>query len=90
MRTGRVESNLVRLNEETRLPYIDELIQIKLTGPEKQEVRGLDLERHEREYLRLAAALAAARETSSLPDEPSGREALNDLLVRLRLKTICC
>jgi hypothetical protein len=90
MRTGRVESNLVRLNEETRLPYIDELIQIKLTGPEKQEVRGLDLERHEREYLRLAAELAAARETSNLPDEPSGREALNDLLVRLRLKTICC
>ncbi len=88
MRTGRVESNLVRLNEEARLPYIDELIQLKLTGPEKQEVRGLNLERHEREFLRLSAELEAARKTSSLPEEPSVRNALDDLLIRLRVKSM--
>ena len=33
MRTGEVEANLVRLNEEARLPHVDDLIARKLAGP---------------------------------------------------------
>src|SRR5437588_1721401 len=35
MRSGEVEANLVRLNEDFKLPYISELIAAKLSGPEK-------------------------------------------------------
>jgi hypothetical protein len=34
MRTGQVEANLVTLNQEFRLPYIDDLVARKLAGPE--------------------------------------------------------
>jgi len=35
MRTGEVEANLLSLNETAKLPYIDDLVERKLTGPEK-------------------------------------------------------
>src|SRR5205814_1540048 len=35
MRTGKIEANLVTLNEEFRLPYIADLVARKLAGPEK-------------------------------------------------------
>src|SRR3982751_3123432 len=35
LRTGEVEANLVRLNEEARLGHVDDLIARKLAGPEK-------------------------------------------------------
>src|SRR5437588_4355632 len=35
MRTGAVEANLVRLNEEARLPYLDDLVARKRLGPEQ-------------------------------------------------------
>lgn len=41
---------------------------------------------HEAEFYRLVRELESARDTSSLPDAPSARDALNDLLVRLRAK----
>src|SRR5205807_3363147 len=34
MRTGEVEANLVKLNDEFRLPYIADLVSRKLAGPE--------------------------------------------------------
>jgi hypothetical protein len=85
MRTGEVEANLLRLNEEFRLPYLDDLIARKLAGPERATIADADLPLHEAEYARLRGMLEEARDASHLPAEPSGRAALNELLVRVRL-----
>jgi predicted nucleotidyltransferase len=85
MRTGTVEANLVELNREYKLPYIDELILRKVTGTEKGLLQTPELGFHQREYERLIADLEAAGVASKLPEAPSSRAALNDLLVRVRL-----
>ncbi len=86
MRTGRIEANLVVLNDEARLPYIDDLIARKTTGPEKSTLSQVDLEFHSREFHRLRAMLVQAGEESTLPDAPSATGAMNDLLIRVRWK----
>jgi len=86
MRTGEIEANLVRLNETAKLPYLPELIERKVTGPEKGRIEATDLDFHRREYERLRAELEKAFEESALPEMPSGGETLNDLLVRLRIR----
>jgi len=88
MRTGRVEPNLVTLNEEFRLPYLPELIQRKLEGTEKGVLPEGDFALHEREFHRLREELERARDTSTLPEAPSARAGLHDLLVRLRLASV--
>jgi predicted nucleotidyltransferase len=88
MRTGEIEANLFKLNEEFKLPYITELIERKLTGPEKSTLNDAHTEFHQREYERLRAALEEAHQSSSLPESPAGGAAINDLLVRLRMKTL--
>lgn len=87
MRTGEVESNLVTLNEEFRLPYIGNLVARKLAGPEMSTLEDADVAFHESEYQRLRGELQAAHDTSHLPELPDDRTraALNDLLVRVRL-----
>ena len=85
MRTGEVEGNLVRLNESFRLPYLPDLIERKIGGPEKGSLGEVDFELHRREYERLRRELEAASNDSSLPDAPRGATALHRLLVRLRL-----
>ena len=91
MRTGKIEANLVTLNESFRLPYIPDLVARKLAGPENQGVGQLpekEVAFHEAEYQRLRGELQAAHEASTLPELPSDetRQALNNLLVRTRLK----
>lgn len=87
MRTGEVEANLPRLNERFKLPHVRELIACKTAGEEHGVLPHADFEFHRREYERLTQALEEAQQASSLPEVPSSREALNDLLVRLRLGT---
>ena len=84
MRTGEVEANLVTLNQSFELPYIDELIRRKLAGPEQSTLEEGDLAFYQSEYDRLRGELQSAYERSELPEMPSARDALNDLLVRLR------
>jgi predicted nucleotidyltransferase len=84
MRTGEVEANLVRLNAAAGLPHVDELVARKLSGREKSTVGDADVGFHRREYERLVAELEAAHGMSSLPEAPTARAALNDLLIRLR------
>jgi predicted nucleotidyltransferase len=86
MRTGVIEANLSRLNESAKLPYIAELIERKTGGPEKGELERADLEFHQREFERLVRELEAAHEASGLPEKPRDAAALNDLLVRVRLR----
>ncbi len=85
MRSGEIKANLVQLNESFQLPYIHDLIERKTTGTEKSTLENSDLEFHEREYERLKMELEKAFEDSGLPEQPRGAEALNDLLVRVRM-----
>jgi predicted nucleotidyltransferase len=87
MRTGEVEANLVRLNDEARLPHVADLIARKLAGHEQSALEDADLAFHQREYDRLRGELEAAYQASGLPEGPTARPALNDLLVRMRMRT---
>jgi uncharacterized protein len=84
MRTGEVEANLLILNDTAKLPYINQLVERKLGGPELGRLEAADVAFHEREYQRLIAELETAAKVSALPEQATGRDALNDLLVRLR------
>ena len=85
MRTGVIEANLPRLNEDFRLPYIAGLIAQKTSGEEKGALSSPDVDFHEGEFKRLIALLESEAAASALPERPSCRDALNDLLIRLRL-----
>jgi len=86
METGQVQANLVALNEKYRLPYVPELIARKLAGPEQSVLRGDDLEFHRTEYDRLRARLERASTESNLPENSTAAPALNDLLIRTRMR----
>lgn len=85
MRSGVVEANVVRLNDEFKLPYIPDLVARKTAGPEKGTIDAADLSYFESEYLRLTRELEEAHESSRLPELPSAGAALSDLLRRTRL-----
>lgn len=85
MRTGTVEANLVTLNEDYRLPHIADLVHRKVSGAEKGTLQAPEMDFHRREYQRLVGQLEAASAESKLPDSPTCRDALNELLVRMRL-----
>jgi predicted nucleotidyltransferase len=85
MRTGVIEANLVRLNEAANLPHVADLVARKLAGPEQSTLSDDDVAFHRREYDRLRVELEEAHKVSRLPEVPSARPALHDLLVRLRL-----
>jgi predicted nucleotidyltransferase len=85
MRTGVVEANLVRLNEEAKLPYVDDLVARKLAGAEQGTLDDEPFEFHQAEYLRLRAGLESAHAASMLPESTGAGADLNALLVRLRI-----
>ncbi|MCL2645804.1 MAG: nucleotidyltransferase domain-containing protein [Phycisphaerales bacterium] len=84
MRTGQIEANLNILNDSFQLPYIPDLIARKTAGPEQSTLDNADYAFHESEFHRLYALLQTEHERSSLPESPTARSALNDLLIRLR------
>lgn len=86
MRTGLVEANLVYLNDTFNLPYLPELISRKLAGAEQSQLKDSDMSFHEKEYLRLRTELERASQQSNLSESPSSQKALNDLLIRLRMR----
>lgn len=86
MNAHYVEANLVTLNETYKLPYIADLIDRKLNAAEKQTIEDADIEFHRAEYERLCEVMKKASESSTLPDEPTAKAALNDLLQRVRLQ----
>lgn len=88
MRTGEVEANLVRLNEDFRLPYLPELVARKLAGAEQQALEDADVAFHHAEFGRLLAGLEAAGAASTLPDLPSAGAALHELVVRARTAVV--
>lgn len=84
MQTGEVEANLVRLNQTFGLPYIPDLIARKTGGIEQTTLVDADVAFHQREIERLTHMLESARDTSFLPEVPTAKPALNDLLLRVR------
>jgi uncharacterized protein len=86
MESGKVEANLMRLNHHYRLPYLGDLISLKLQGSEETLMEDVSMAFHEREYRRLLRQLDDARISSELPEEPRDKPALHSLLVRLRME----
>ena len=64
---------------------IPELVARKVAGPEKATLDDTDVAFHEAEVARLRRELETAGASSSLAEEPTAREALHDLLLRVRL-----
>jgi predicted nucleotidyltransferase len=86
MRTGEIEANLPGLNNDFKLSFLDELIARKIEGPEKAVLGKENSSFYKSEYERLVALLETAYQSSKLPEQPTGQRALNELLIRLRLK----
>jgi hypothetical protein len=85
MQTGEIEANLITLNEKFKLAYLPELIERKQMGAEKGALESADLTFYRGEYERLREQLQQSFERSRLPETPSGKDTLNDLLIRLRI-----
>ncbi len=87
MKTGIIEANLLTLNADAKLPCIPDLVARKLAGPEQSTLPDTDIAFHEAEVTRLRAQLESTAAASALPESPTTRPALNDLLTRIRLQT---
>jgi uncharacterized protein len=84
MRAGEIEANLIALNEEFRLSYLDDLIARKRSGAERGTLEDADLDFYASEYERLRQQLEDAAEASVLPETAACKPALDDLLLRIR------
>jgi predicted nucleotidyltransferase len=82
LRTGEVEANLRRLNEQFQLSFIDDLIASK-TG-ERIAMPALDWPFHDSELRRLEQQMEEAFAASPL-GEIRDADAVNELLIELRL-----
>lgn len=85
MNTGKIEANLVKLNQIFQFSYLDDLIAQKCTSSEKSLLNKADINFHQQEYQRLQTELETAFQNSHLPNEPSAKQELNNLLTNLRL-----
>jgi hypothetical protein len=83
LRTGEVEANLVRHNEQFELGFLDELIARKVCG-EDIPLEEPDWSFHEAQLAELEAGLDRAFQESTLPEDRD-RHAVSEFLVRLRL-----
>lgn len=87
MQTGELETNLLELNKIFNLPYLPDLIACKLAGVEKTVLTNISFLFHQQEYERLCIELKEASQNSKLPEIPSCKSELNDLLIRIRLQS---
>lgn len=86
MRSGKIEANLNVLNEEFKLSYLPDLIAKKQFTKEQVTLDSSDLKFYESEFQRLLALLETSGATTDLPESPSARPALDDLLKRVRMR----
>jgi hypothetical protein len=86
MQTGEMIANVVVLNERFGLREVGDLVARKRAGAEAMRVDGRELGLHEPVLDKLDAALREAHDRSALPQEPTTVDALDDLVVRLRLE----
>ena len=88
LRTGTIEANLLELNEEFRLPQVDELVARKRDGKEKAALAVGEADAHAAELDVLERCLEEAHDASSLPESATTVEALDDFVVRIRLRRL--
>ena len=84
MKTGDIEANLITLNKQYSLPYVPDLVAMKLAGPEQSTLKDIEFDFYRSEYHRLRGVLQTEFDASHLPEVPMGKPALHDLLLRLR------
>lgn len=84
MKTGEMEANLVTLNQYYPLPYIPDLIARKMAGAEQSILADADVDFHQHEYNRLLAWVELCQDESHLPEAPTCKPALNELLLQIR------
>jgi predicted nucleotidyltransferase len=89
MRSGEIEANLGLLNEIYQLPFLPDLIARKLVGTEQETLDPDEIAQYEREFHSLRTLLIEEASTSTLPESPTAQPALNDILVRVRLGSLC-
>ncbi|MFO7907719.1 MAG: nucleotidyltransferase domain-containing protein [Pirellulaceae bacterium] len=82
LRAGEVEANLLQLNKHFGFDFLDELIAQKQTA--EQATADVDWEFHAQRLAELEGQLDRSYHDSELPEERD-REAVNELLVRVRL-----
>lgn len=82
LETGEVESNLRNLNENFRLPDIDDLIARKIA--EGAPLAAEEFEKHRTRIEELFARLDSAFEKSALSEQAANFSALNDFVIRIR------
>ncbi len=85
LRSGMVIANLTTLNQEFQLPYITDLITCNIHNRSQTPLSHTEMDFHTREYHRLQRLLDEASRASTLPDLPTSKAELHDILVRLRL-----
>ena len=85
METGRIETDVRNHYADFKLDFIPDLIAAK--KEEKIELDGLDWSFHSKQLESLEAKLDEAFAKSKLP-ESRDTEAVNDLLVELRLEGV--
>ena len=87
MKTGEVQPHLPSLNQGAGLSQVDELIRRRTNPADEGLMTGAEEARCHANYERLAGELKSAASGSKLPETPTGRRELNDLIIRLRLET---
>lgn len=85
MNTGLIEANLNVLNEEFKLEFLPELIALKQNNKEQGTLDAANLRYYESELNRLLSVLETTAGASKLPDAPTAKPALDELLRRVRL-----
>ncbi len=84
LETGQIEANLPCLNETFSLPFISDLIAQK--RQENAVLAQTNLATYRTAIAQLQEQLETAFQESSLPERPTNRPALDDFLVRVRLR----
>jgi len=88
MQSGEIEANLVNLHDRfdqtLEIPYIPDLIHRKTTAREKSPLPESEFTFHQKEFTRLYSVLEQAAQSTTLPDRPTTRPQLHDLLLHLR------
>lgn len=88
MRTGEIESNLPQLLETYGQPGVRELIARKAENGEKATLDAATVSFHEKQVEETRSVFEMAAIGSRLPEEPTARAGLHDLLVRVRLEGV--
>ncbi|MFC4911944.1 DNA polymerase beta superfamily protein [Actinomadura gamaensis] len=89
MRAGEVETDLTVLAAEYGPAYLPELIEAKRSAEHGGTPADLlDRDRFTADFEKLTARLETERDTSPLPDVPTCRDELNELVIRTRLAAV--